>query len=555
MTHPWEKSYPENISWNANIKPKPLPSILDDAVTKFPDHTAIDFLNKTYSYKEVGYLVENVKNSLIKLGVKKGTKVGIYLPNCPYFVISYFAILKAGGVVVNYSPLYSESELEHQLEDSNTEILITLDVKLLYPKAKNLLDKSIANNKNLKKIIICRLQDALPFPKNILYPLFKLKDKSFASYNENIVKWNDLVKPEEKSPSPNIEIDPEDTAVIQYTGGTTGVPKGAELTHKNIYINTLQCKIFVIDYPDGTGSMLTVLPLFHVFAMTTAMNLGISTASKLILHPRFEIQKVLKDIHDKKPTGMPGVPAMYNAINNFKELEKYDLTSLKVCVSGGAPLPVEVKKDFEKLTKCNLIEGYGLTETSPVAACNPPNGVNKEGSIGLPLPDTEILIEDMEKPGSYLGEGQKGELCIRGPQVMKGYYKHKQETDNVMNKNDILKTGDVAMMDEDGYFFIVDRLKEMIICGGFKVYPRHVEEVLYQHPAILEAAVIGVPDKEKGQKVRAYIVFKKDVVVSKDDIIEYCREKLAKHEIPKEVKIRNSLPKSPIGKILKKELA
>lgn len=557
MTHTWEKSYPKDVKWNSNIEAKTVPTILDYAVSNFPDKDAIDFLNKKYSYKQLGELVDIAAKSFRELGIKKDSKVGIFLPNCPYFVISYFAILKAGGVVVNCSPLYSEEELEYQLKDSDTEILITLDINLLYPKANSILNKAKSDkDSKLKKLIICSLQEALTFPSNILYPIFKAKDKAKVNYTEEQLSWNDFLKiGEESNQKLQNKISPDDTAVIQYTGGTTGVPKGAELTHANIYINAVQCKEYAIRYPDGEGAMLTCLPLFHVFAMTTAMNLGILTASTLILHPRFEVDKVLKDIHKKKPTGMPGVPAMYNAINNFPDVNKYDLTSLKICVSGGAPLPIEVKKKFEKITSCTLVEGYGLTETSPVVALNPIDKEPKEGSIGLPFPDTEFFIEDMENPEQYLGTGERGELCIRAPQVMKGYYKRPESTAKVMNKDNIMKTGDVAIMDEEGYFFIVDRIKEMIISGGFKIYPRHVEEVLYEHPAIMEAAVIGVDDSDRGQKVKAVVSFKEGKSTTKDALIGYMERRLAKHEIAREIEIMDSLPKSPIGKILKKELS
>jgi long-chain acyl-CoA synthetase len=551
----WLNKYPNYIRWDQHIEAKPAGEILNYAVQHFPENPAIDFLDKIIKYKELDELVNKAAKGLKLIGVKKGSKVGIYMPNCPYFVISYFAILKIGAVVVNFSPLYSENELEFQLEDSDTEFLITLNLSLLYPKASSLLAKSKVTNGKLKKIIVAKFADYLIFPKNILFKIFKRKTVSKVNYNEaDILDWNRFL---ELSDTADIniyeDILPGDTAVIQYTGGTTGVPKGAELSHRNIYVNAVQSKIYVKSVPDGEGSILTVLPLFHVFAMTTAMNYGILSGAKLILHPRFEIEKVLKDIQNKKPTGMPGVPSMYNALNNCPETKDYDLTSLKVCVSGGGPLPLEVKQKFEKLTKCTLIEGYGLTETSPVVACNPVIGENKAGSIGLPFPNTEILIEDMENAGTYLGTGQRGELCIKGPQVMKGYYKREDATSKVLH-NGILKTGDVAMVDEDGYIFIVDRIKEMIIAGGFKIYPRHVEEIIYRHPSVLECAVIGVKDPHSGEKPKAFIVLKKGKEKSKQEMLEYFKQNLAKHEVPKEIEFRDSLPKSPIGKILKKEL-
>lgn len=551
---PWLKSYPDGIEWNMNIPPKPIFALLDDAALKFPNNQAVDFEGKTISYKELAELVDAAAKAFVDSGVKKGTKVAIFLPNCPQFIISYFAILKAGGTVVNCSPLYSEKEVEFLAKDSDTEIIVTVNLNILYPKAKAILDRSLKSGGKLKKVIVSNLSDVLPFPKNILFPILKRKQICKVVNNLSVINWHEfLVSGKKSNTKIYLDIDVNDTAVIQYTGGTTGTPKGAELSHANIYVNTIQSKSYISTCADGEGAILTVLPLFHVFAMTTAMLYGFATVSRLILHPRFDPLKVLKDIEKKKPTALPGVPTMYNALNNHPDVTKYNLKSLHMCISGGGPLPVEVKKRFEELTGCVVIEGYGLTETSPVVSANPVNGTNKAGSIGMPLPATEILIEDLETPGKYLGIGERGELCIKGPQVMKGYYNRPDATAECL-KDGVLKTGDVAMVDEDGYIFIVDRLKEMIISGGFKIYPRHVEEVLYQHQAVLEAAVIGVADEYSGQKVKAFVVFKKGAECSREEIISYCRQHLAKHEMPKEIEVKDALPKSPIGKILKKEL-
>jgi long-chain acyl-CoA synthetase len=548
---PWLKSYPKELKWDANIEAKAVHELFDNAVKSYPKNPCVDFLDNIMSYEEVDEKVEKLHKALLGLKLEKGAKIGIYLPNCPQFVISYFAILKAGFTVVNYSPLYSESELKHQLEDSDTEVLITTNLKLLYPKANSLLNK---NTGKLKKLIISNFDEYMPSLKGFLFKLFKGKDLSKVSYSNDIINWNDFLKNADNDLKPYIST-AEDTAIIQYTGGTTGVPKGAELTHKNIYVNAIQCKLWCMKAtPDGESSFLTVLPLFHVFAMTTAMNLGISCAAKLILHPRFDLKNVLKDIDRKKPTHMPGVPTMYNAINNSNLVSKYDLKSLRVCVSGGGPLPAEVKKTFEAKTGCSLIEGYGLTETSPVVTCNPIDGEYVEGSIGLPFPDTEILIEDIENRGKFLSTNEKGEVCIKGPQVMKGYYKRQQATEETIIDG-ILRTGDIGLIDSKGYTHIVDRLKEMIIVGGFKVYPRHVEEVIYQHPSVLECAVIGVEDSYSGERVKAFIVLKKGQKKNEEELKNYFKSKLAKHEVPKIIEFADDLPKSPVGKILKKELS
>lgn len=555
LGNPWLKSYPKDVNYFANIEAKPIFHLLDEAVKNFPENQAIDFENEIIKYGTLGKMVEKASKAFTKIGVKRGTKVAIFLPNCPQFIITYFAVLKAGGCVVNCSPLYSESEVEFLAKDSETEIIVTLNLNLLFPKAKKILENSLAENGMVKKIIVASLPEFLPFPKNILFPIVKRKEISKVHYNENIISWANFIKlGQDNLPFSNPHIDLNETAVIQYTGGTTGIPKGAELSHANVYINAIQCKLYCPIFKDGQETMLVVLPLFHVFAMTAGMLFGIAFASRLILHPRFEAHKVLHDIQVKKPTAMPGVPTMFNALNNFPHVEQYNLRSLELCISGGGPLPVEIKKLFEEKTGCVVVEGYGLTETSPVATCNPTTALNKAGSIGLPLPQTEILIEDMDSPGKFLGIGERGEVCIKGPQVMKGYHHRTEATEQIL-RDGILRTGDVGMVDEDGYIFIVDRLKEMIISGGFKIYPRHVEEVLYKHEHILECAVVAMPDEYSGQRVKAYFVLKKDAQCSKEEVMAYCRQKLAKHEVPKEIVIKESLPKSPVGKILKRELS
>lgn len=556
------KIYPEKVKWDQEISPKPVFALLDEAVKNFPGVQAIDFLGNCLSYKQLQDEVNSLTQAFKKLGVKKGVKVGLYLPNCPSFVISYYSVLKAGGTVVNFSPLYSEPELKHQLEDSETEILITLDLELLYPKAKALLKESQKNKGKYQKLLVTRMCNELPSVKGFLFNILKRKQLSKVSYGNGVECLKKIINDYKNLNSDNINVKGEDeedidvnnTAIIQYTGGTTGTPKGAELSHSNVYINAIQCRRWCTNFEDGKEKFLIVLPLFHVFSMTAGMNLAISCGSGMILHPRFEIKKVLKDLQKKKATAMPGVPTMYNAINNCKDTPKFDLKSLKTCVSGGAALPVEVKKKFEEITGCTLIEGYGLTETSPVACCNPVVGENKAGSIGLPFPNTEILIEDTENKGNFLGVEERGELCIKGPQVMKGYYNKPDETKEVMVKDGVFRTGDVAKVDEDGYVYIVDRLKEMIICGGFKVYPRHVEEIIYEHPNILECAVIGTADDYSGERVKAFIVFKENKEISKDELMSFFKEKLAKHEVPRVIEVIDELPKSPIGKILKKEL-
>lgn len=547
-THIWEKSYPEGLNWQHQIDAQPVWKLLDDAVARFPRQAAIEFLGTTLTYAQLDEAVSKFAKGLQKNGVTKGTKVGIFLPNCPQFIISYYAILKAGGVVVNFSPLYSEDEIKHQIEDAEVEMMITLNLQLLYPKLRSLLGTA-----KFTQIVCGKMQDYLPFPKNILFGLVKGKEIAKPQKEKGILAWSDLMSQGKITQTAPCNA-ADDTAVIQYTGGTTGTPKGAELTHANVYINAMQCAHWFHKMKDGEGRNLGVLPFFHVFAMTTVMNLSLAKGLEIVLHPRFELEKVLKDITAKKPLLMLGVPTMFNAINNHPNIDQIDISSVQYCFSGGAALPVEVKQKFEKHSGGTLVEGYGLTETSPVVCGNPIWGQSKAGSIGLPFPQTEVRIEDIENREHYLPVGEKGELCIKGPQVMKGYWKNEAESKDCMTKEGFFRTGDIAMLDDDGYVFIVDRLKEMINSGGFKIYPRNVEEVIYQHEAVAEAAVLGIPDDYKGQAVKAVVVLKPNTKLLEEELLFFLSQKLGKHEIPAEIEFRDALPKTMIGKISKKDI-
>ncbi len=544
---PWLKKYPAAVKWDTKFEPKPLWRILDDAVSAFPEIMLVDFLGKTYTYAEIGELVNKAAKGFQSIGVGKGVKVGLFLPNCPQFLISYFGILKAGGTVVNYSPLYSESELEHQIEDSHTDIMVTLNLKALYPKMGHLLPRT-----RLKKLVIGTMQEVLPFPKSLLFPLFKGKDIAKVPDNDEHVAFADLLK--QGSDYAPAEIDPsEDIAVLQYTGGTTGVSKGAMLTHANLSANAEQARMMFSNCEEGKETFMGVLPFFHVFAMTAVMNMAIKMGAGIIMHPRFELEPVMKDITKKKPTVMAGVPTMFLAMANSPKIQEFDLSSLKGCISGGAPLPMEVKQKFETVSGCTVVEGYGLTETSPVATCNPMEGENKAGSIGLPAPDTHIVIVDREDPHKILPLGEDGEICITGPQVMTGYWNRPEATaDTIVDGR--LRTGDVGHMDEDGYTFIIDRMKDLILAGGFNVYPRVVEEAIYEHPAVEEVTVIGVPDEYRGEAPKAFVKLRANEDVTEQGLIDFLREKLGKHELPREIEFRPELPKTMIGKLSKKEL-
>ncbi|HET7210689.1 MAG TPA: long-chain fatty acid--CoA ligase [Methyloceanibacter sp.] len=544
---PWLAGYPGNVDWHAEIPVRPLYALLDEAVARYAERCCIDFLDKRYSYREIGELANRVAKGLRRLGVKRGTKVGLFLPNCPYAVIFYYGILKAGGTVVNFNPLYAERELIHQIEDSDTEIMVTLDLKALCGKLLPLVKKT-----GLKTVIVCSMAAILPFPKNILFPVAKRKEIARFADGDRTVSFDEVVANDGAVVPP--EIDPRtEIALLQYTGGTTGVPKGAMLTHANAVANAMQLRLWAPALGGQAEKILGVLPLFHVFAMTVVMNHGLLLGAEMILLPRFDLKQLLKTIDKKKPTVFVGVPTLYAAINNAKETASTNLRSLKYCISGGAPLPLEVKHRFEELSGCVLVEGYGLSETAPVATCNPFLGENRRGSIGLPLPGTTVEIVAIDGSELVLPAGERGEVCIRGPQVMAGYWKKPEETAKAM-RGGRFHSGDIGYIDAEGYIYIVDRLKEMILCGGYNVYPRNVEEAIYMHPAVAECAVIGVADPYRGQTVKAFVVLREGESVTKDALCEFLKDKLSPIEMPKQIEFRQSLPKTAIGKILKKTL-
>ncbi len=546
-TDPWFNAYPPDVDWHAEIPARPLYALLDDAAHRFPSHRCIDFMGRKFTFADVARQVEHAASGFQRLGVGKGTKVGLFLPNCPQFVVAYYGILKAGGTVVNFSPLYSEQEILHQVEDSQADIMVTLNLKQLYPKMASMLRQS-----RVRQLVVGTLPEVLPFPKSLLYPIVKGRDIAKVPNDREHTSFRELLHNDGSyEPAP---LDPEkDVAVLQYTGGTTGVSKGAMLTHANLYINTQQTALWFTDVEPGAERILGVLPFFHVFAMTVVMNQGIHIGAEIIMHPRFELEAVLKDIVAKKPTLMPGVPTMFAAINNHPKLSDFDVSSLKGCISGGAPLPLEVKQRFEERSGCSVFEGYGLTECSPVASANPMQGSSKENSIGLPVPGTRIVITDRDDPHKVLPLGETGEICIEGPQVMAGYWRNDEATEKTI-VDGRLHTGDVGYIDEDGYTFILDRIKDLILTGGFNVYPRNVEEAIYQHPGVSECTVIGVPDDYYGQSVKAFVKLGESQTLTADELTDFLKDNLGKHEIPKHIEFRAELPKTMIGKLSKKEL-
>lgn len=544
---PWLSHYPEGVDWHAPLPVKPVYAMLDDTAARYPDHSAFDFMGKKWTYAELARLVDRFACGL-KHHVKPGDRVGLVLPNCVYYPIAYFAIAKCGGTIVNCNPLYTELELKHQILDSGATVMVTIDVTEIASKMVDLADPC-----GLTAVIVCPMADILPFPLGLLYRLAKRNDILRMPADARFKTFKALVANDGKiEPHP---VDPmRDIAVLQYTGGTTGTPKGAMLTHANLYANAVQTGLFGPEVRVGTDKMLAVIPFFHVFAMTSAMNHPILSGIEIVALPRFDVKQVLQTIHKKKPTLFPAVPTIYTAISNHPDLKKYDISSIRFCISGGAPLPLDVKDTFERLTGCSLVEGYGLSETSPVASCNPPLGVNKAGSIGVPVPQTVIEIISMDDRVTPVPMGQPGEVCIRGPQVMAGYWNKPEETEFSM-VGGRFHTGDIGTMDEDGYVFIVDRLKDIVIASGYKIYPRKVEEEIYRHPAVEECVAGGVPDKYRGETLKVWIKLREGMSLTAEELRAFLKEKLSPIEMPKLIEFRTTpLPKTLIGKLSRKAL-
>ncbi len=547
--YPWIATYAPGIKWDMTFTPEPLHVTLDKAVARFGGNIATSFLGKTMTYSELGACVNRAAKGLAALGVKPGVNVGLLLPNCPAFIVFYYAILKAGGTVVNFNPLYTVEELSGQVKDSQLTLMVTLDLKATFPKAEALMQAGL-----LPRTIVCPFKDQLPGVKSVLFSALKGREVSkwqSSSQRSKIITYAEVLANDGKFTAPPVNV--EDVAVLQYTGGTTGLPKGAMLTHTNLSSNVQQIISWFPDIRYGEESFICVIPFFHVFAMTCLMNFGIGIGARLVMLPRFEIIATLKLINSAKPTVMAGVPTLFNALMNAPSISKYNLSSLKYCVSGGAPLPVEVKKGFERVAGCKLVEGYGLSETSPVASINPPSGPFKDASIGLPLPRTIISLRALDDPEREVEQGEKGEICIAGPQVMKGYWMRPKETaDAFVGK--FFRTGDVATMDAEGFSYIVDRIKDMILCSGYNVYPRKIEDALYEHPAVEEVTVIGIPDQYRGEAPKAFIKLRAGQQATKADMLKHLEPKLSRIEMPSEIEFRDSLPKTLIGKLSKKEL-
>lgn len=551
LEKPWLAKYPKEIPHHIEYEEKPLFAFLEDSVAVAPDKIAIHFLGKEITYKELYTSSLKFSNYLRSLGVQKGDRVSIMLPNCPQAVISYYGVLFAGGIVVQTNPMYTERELHFQLNDSGARWIICLDI--LYPKVVK-----VKASTNIEHIIVTSISDYLPFPKNIIYPFIQKKQygiKVQITDGETTHLFKNAVNNSSAEKIP-LEINPkEDIALLQYTGGTTGQAKGVMLTHYNLVANTTMCLHWMYKMKKGEERILGILPFFHVFGMTVVMNLTIMYASKMILLPKFDANETLKTIEKQKPTIFPGAPTIFIALLNNTDIADYDLSSIDTCISGSAPLPIEVQEKFEEITGGKLVEGYGLTEASPVTHANFLWDIQRvKGSIGVPWPDTDAFILSLEKNGPAEPH-EIGEIVVRGPQVMKGYWNRDDETAATFYQGDWLLTGDLGYMDEYGYFYVVDRKKDMIIAGGFNIYPREIEEVLYEHDSIKEAVVVGIPDPYRGETVKAYVVLKDHESITAEQIEEHCRKYLAAYKIPRVIEFRQELPKTAVGKILRRVLS
>lgn len=544
----WLASYPKEVPHSIELPEIPVHQFLTQAFESMPNKVAIHFMGRELTYKELYESALKFANYLRSLGLEKGDRVAIMLPNCPQAVIAYYGTMYAGGVVVQTNPLYTERELQYQMADSGAKVILVMDI--LYPRAMKILHET-----NIENVIVSGIKDYLPFPKNLVYPFIQKKQYGFSVKVEHSGTNHLFTEIMKMGKTDKIEQDfdfENDLALLQYTGGTTGYPKGVMLTHKNLIANTLMCDAWMYKCKKGEETILGILPFFHVYGMTTVLILSVMQQGKMVLLPKFDAEQALKTIDKQKPTLFPGAPTMYIGLLNHPDLAKYDLSSIKACLSGSAALPLEVQEKFEELTGGRLVEGYGLTETSPVTHANPIWDHRINGSIGLPWPNTEAVILRSGE-SEVLPVGEIGEIAVKGPQVMKGYWNRPEETAMTFADGWFL-TGDLGYMDEKGYFYVVDRKKDMIIAGGFNIYPREVEEVLYEHEAIQECVVAGIPDPYRGETVKAYIVLKEGKSVTDKELNEYCRKNLAAFKVPRFYEFRQELPKTAVGKILRRTL-
>ncbi len=547
---PWLRHYDPEVPASLNYDCVPVFASLDQAAREHADWPAIVFRNWKIRYGALQERAEIMAANLRDLGLAPGDRVAVMLPNLPQTIISFWAVLKAGGVLVMTNPLYKEKELLHQINDAETRIMIVLDH--LWPRIEALRDRLC-----VRRYVVTRISDCLGFPLDLLYRFKARRDglnQAVPFDAAHVLPWKELTRGGKRFSIATLR-PREDLAVLQYTGGTTGVPKGVMLSHFNLSANVQQCRamLHALGVSEQQEVMLGLLPYFHVYGLTVCLAFATSFAARLVPIPRYAPVELLRTIEKFRPTIFPGAPSVYLSLMQQKNIGDFDLTSIRYCVSGSAPMPPEGLKRFQELTGAEIVEGYGLTEASPVTHLNPLKGERKIGSIGLPFPDTEARIVDMELGTIPLGPGKVGELILKGPQVMGGYWNRPDETAGTL-RNGWLYTGDIAVMDEQGYFTIVDRKKDMILCGGYNVYPREIDEVLGEHPKILEAVAVGVPHRSRGEVIKAFVVVKPGETLDKAGVLAHCRSKLAGYKVPKLVEFRESLPKSIVGKILRRQL-
>jgi long-chain acyl-CoA synthetase len=551
---PWVKSYPAHVRRNAPLELSSVHSALESAAERFGARPALDFMNKRTTYAELDALANRAAAGFQKLGVGPGVHVGLFLPNTPHYVIAFFGVLKAGGVVVNYSPLDALPTLQLKIGDSETDTLVTLDLASLHPQAEKLLAST-----RLKTLVVGEFAEMTPAPAPVRAQMTAAGMLADVKRDDRHVAFRELIDNDGRYQVHPLGALADELAVIQYTGGTTGSPKGAMLTHANL---TAACSLYTEvgtrseqGWRVGEERVLCILPLFHIYSLTVVMLLGFRMGAELVLHPRFDPAAAVKDMVEKKITIYRGVPTMHVAILSVPGVETMDFSSLRFCGSGGAPLPVAVQDRFESVIGCMLTEGWGMTETAPLGTFTPREGARRRGSCGVPYPGTEMKFIDVADPEREVKLGERGEICVKGPNVMKGYWKQPEATANAMTADGFFRTGDVGYMDEDGFVYIVDRTKDMLLCGGFNVYPRNIEEAIYQHPSVEEVSVIGIPDDYRGETPKAFVKLKADAPpLTLEEMKAYLKDRLGKHEMIGAMEIRDALPKTPVGKISKKEL-
>ena len=539
--------YPEGISPHLTYSGDTLVDKFNRAALRYSGRVAVDFFGEELRYSQLEQLCAAIAGGLHKQGVRKGGRVALLLPNCPYYPAFYFAALKLGAIVVNCNPLYTESELERQLRDAEADFVITVNLRLTADKILSLMGKRV-----VRKAVVCDFAASLPRLKRFFFRILKRRQLTSARLPQGAMSLAELLKA--APPPPPVSLSPDDIAVLQYTGGTTGVSKGAVLTHGNLAVNVEQALRWFPTFRQGQERILCILPFFHVFAMTALMNLGLFNGARLILMPRFDLKQTLRKFHKAKPTVFAAVPSLYGALNGHPLLKKYDLGSLRFCISGGAALPYEVGRAFEKISGCRVVEGYGLSETSPLVSCNPISGLARKNSIGLPVPGVEVSLRQLDDPTKEVAKlGDKGEVCVKGPNVMKGYWRKDEENESAF-VDGYFRTGDVGYMDKEGFIYLVDRIKDLILVNGYNVYPRHLEDAIYRHPKVAEVIVMGVKDAAHGEVPKAYIKLKGRERLAIGELQDFLKQHLSPIEQPRYFEFRSELPKTPIGKLSRQQL-